>query len=63
VFELGFDFFFGRIDNHGTAFAEDQFLDFNEAEQSTMRDAARVDFVNLSLAHENDFVEILAAHF
>jgi hypothetical protein len=41
---------------------QNQFLDFYEPEQRTMTDTASVDFVNLALVHEYDFVEFLVCH-
>ena len=60
--ELGLDLLFGRVEDDRTALAENEFLDLDEPEKRAVPDAARVDLVNLSLVHEDDFVECFVCH-
>ena len=62
VFKFGFDLFFGRIDYDGSPLAKDQFLNFDETEQLAMTNVTGVDFVNLALAHKDDFEELFLSH-
>lgn len=63
ILEFGFDFFFGRIDDNRCPFAENQFLDFDKAEQLAMANTPSVDLIDLPLAHEDDFEESFLTHF
>jgi hypothetical protein len=62
VLEFGLDFFLGRVHDNGCALTENQLLDFNESEQSPLANLTSVNFIDLSLAHEYDSVEIFLDH-
>jgi len=62
ILELGFDFFFRRINDDTRPLAEDKLFYFDKSEHFAMANLAGVDLVDLSLAHENDAIEVFLAH-
>ncbi len=57
AFELGLEPFLGRVDEQLRSLAEEDLLDFDEAEESPLRNTGGVDLIDLAGADEVDAVD------
>lgn len=55
--ELGFQFFFGRVNDHGGFFAKHVLLNFYEAIHVALVNLPYIQLIYLILVEEHDFVE------
>jgi hypothetical protein len=60
--EFSFHLLLGRIDDDRGALAENELLDFDEAEQRAVADLAGIDLVDLALVDKNDLENVTGCH-